>query len=316
MRPIILMGNVVVSFSALLAAGCTPDQATETAWQAHSPMSIARSEHPALAVDGAIYVFGGLISTPQGTAVSNSVERYVVEEDRWESAARLPEPRHHAMAATSSGMIYVLGGFDAAGFNPVSTAWLLDSSITESWAELADLPESSGAGAAVALNGLIYVVGGVPDGSALFSYDPLAGTWQVLPSMSGPREHVAAVAFNGNIWVLGGRWGEAILQTVEIFDPATGVWSAGPDMLEARSGFGASTVDGLIIVAGGEVFNPARALDSVEVFDGSNWVSGGVLPVPLHGVPLASVGDRVFVLSGSREAAAVDNTGAVWSLLP
>lgn len=316
MRPIILLGNVAVSFSALLAAGCTPDQATETEWQAHSPMSIARSEHPAIAVDGVIHVFGGLISTPQGTAVTNSVERYVVEEDRWESAARLPEPRHHAMAAISSGMVYVLGGFDSAGFNPVATTWLLDPSTTRSWAELADLPESTGAGAAVALNGLIYVVGGIPDGRSLFSYDPGPGTWQVLPSMNGPREHVAAVAFDGKIWVLGGRWGEEMLQTVEVFDPATGAWSAGPEMIEARSGFGASTVGGLIIVAGGEVFNPARALDSVEVFDGSNWVSGAVLPVPLHGVPLASVGDRVFVLSGSREAAAVDNSGAVWSLIP
>jgi non-specific serine/threonine protein kinase len=266
-------------------------------------------------VDDQIYVLGGLVSTPQGTAVTNSVERYLAEDDRWESAADLPEARHHAMAATHSGLVYFLGGFDATGFNPVASAWSLDPS-TQTWSELADLPESLGAGAAASLNGLIYVAGGVPDGSSFFSYDPATGTWQVLQNMSRPREHVAAVAYQGKIWVLGGRWGEAMLQSVEIFDPATGAWSAGPDLLEARSGFGASAVDELIVVAGGEVFNPTRALDSVEVFDGSNWVAGSPLPLPLHGVPLATIGDRVFVMSGSREAAAVDNSGEVWSLIP
>jgi len=103
---------------------------------------------------------------------------------------------------------------------------------------------------------------------------------------------------------------------VETFDPSTGTWSTGPDLREARSGFGAATVDGSIIVAGGEVFSPTRALDSVEVFDGSEWLGAEVLPVALHGVPLASVGDRAYILSGSRQAAGVDNTGEVWSLVP
>lgn len=87
-------------------------------------------------------------------------------------------------------------------------------------------------------------------------------------------------------------------------------------MLEARSGFGVATFDRSIIVAGGEVFSPTRTLDSVEVFDGSEWTEAEALPVALHGVPLVSVDNQVYILSGSQEAGAVENSGEVWSLRP
>lgn len=268
-----------------------------------------------MAVGGSIYVFGGLVSTPQGTAATSSVERFLLEENRWEPVADLPEPRHHSMAASVSGVIYLLGGFDARGFNPVATVWSFDPS-TGIWSEESEMPAPNGAGAAVTVDGRIFVAGGVPDGTALFVYDPGSNAWQVLSGMSKPREHLAAVAFEDKVWAIGGRWEGDMRRTLEIFDPSTGTWSPAPDMLEARSGFGASNFDGSIIVAGGEVFSPTRALDSVEVFDGSEWIETEALPVALHGVPLVSVDNRVYILSGSREAGAVENSGEVWSLAP
>lgn len=313
MRRGAFVGTLLLSISALLAAACTRDSGTETSWQAQPEMSIARSEHPAAVLDGAIYVFGGLVSTAQGVTATTSVERYLMADENWDSVADLPEARHHSMATSSSGQVFLLGGFDGTGFNPVASTWRLDPS-TNQWSALADIPVALGAGAVVSLDGLIYLVGGVPAGTCLFAYDPSTGIWEQLLSMSSPREHIAAVAHEDKIWVLGGRWEGAMLQSVEIFDPATGTWSAGPDMLEARSGFGAAVVDDSIIVAGGEVFDPTRALDSVEIFDGSDWRSINSLPVPLHGLPLAAVDGQVFALSGSRQAAGVDNTGEVWSL--
>lgn len=307
------MGTLLLIFSALLAVACTRDPVEDSTWDSHPDMSIARSEHPAAVLDGVIYVLGGLVSTPQGVAATTSVERYLVAEERWDSAADLPEARHHSMATTSSGRVYLIGGFDRTSFNPIASTWTFDPS-TNQWSALADLPVALGAGAAVSLDGLIYVVGGVPTGSSLAVYDPSTGIWEQLSAMANPREHVAAVIYDDKIWVLGGRWEGAMLQSVEIFDPATGKWSAGPDMLEARSGFGAVPVGDSIIVAGGEVFDPTRALDSVEIFDGSAWHSADSLPVPLHGLPLATVDNQVFALSGSRQAAGVDNTGEVWSL--
>jgi hypothetical protein len=60
----------------------------------------------------------------------------------------------------------------------------------------------------------------------------------------------------------------------------------------------------------------AAALDSVERFDGENLTSIEPFPRRLNGVPLATVGESIYLMGGSIEAAAADNTGEVWSLQP
>lgn len=308
-----------VTVTMTLLAGCTRDAPTDTSWVQKASMEIARSEVPAAVVGETIYVPGGLVSTAQGVGVAESVERYRSGDDLWESVADLPAPRHHSMSVALDGRVYVLGGF-GDGFDPWATAWTFDPQADE-WTDIADLPVSVGAGAAAEIDGLIYLVGGVPNGSSVFVYDPAADTWESLPPMTQAREHTAAVAFEGDLWVLGGRWEGEMLTSVEVFDPESGLWSSGPDMQEARSGFGATVLGESIFVAGGEVFDQsngfvATALDSVERFAGEVWALDEPLPRRLHGVPLATVGDTIYVLSGSTKAADVDNTGEVWSLQP
>ena len=282
-------------------------------------MEIARSEIPAAVVGKTIYVPGGLVSTAQGVGVAASIEVYHAATDEWKPAADLPAPRHHSMAAVVDGLVYVVGGFGDA-FDPWATGWVYEPQ-PNGWSEIADLPLSVGAGAAAEIEGIIYVAGGVPLGTSLYAYDPIADTWATLPPMTQPREHTAAVAFAGDLWVLGGRWDEAMLDTVEIFDPDTGSWSGGPSLQEARSGFGATVLGDNIYVAGGEIFDQsdgfaAMALDTVERFDGNGWTFGEPLPRRLHGAPLTTVGESIYLLSGSIEAAAASNTGEVWSLQP
>ena len=282
-------------------------------------MAIARSEIPAAVIEGEIYVPGGLVSTAQGVGVAASVEQYRADTDTWESIADLPAPRHHSMSVALGGKVFVIGGF-GDGLDPWATAWVLEPE-TSTWHEIADLPASVGAGAAVEIDGLLYVVGGVPSGTSLYVYDPAADNWDSLAPMTHAREHTAAVAFDGDLWVLGGRWQEEMLSSTEVFDIETGSWSDGPAMLEARSGFGATVLGDRIFVAGGEIFDQsngftATALDSVERFDGEAWRLAPPLPRRLHGFPLATVGDSIYLLSGSIEPAAANNTGEVWSLRP
>lgn len=312
-----VIGRITVAMT--LFAACTADSATPTAWVQRASMGIARSEIPAAVVEGTIYLPGGLVPTAQGVGAAASVERYGVDADAWDSVADLPAPRHHSMSVAFEGRVYVLGGF-GNGVDPWATGWVFDPQ-TNVWTDIADLPVAVGAGAAVEIDGLIYVVGGVPIGNSLFVYDPTADIWDILPSMTQAREHTAAVAFDGDLWVLGGRWDAEMLSGVEVFDPQSGTWSSGPAMQEARSGFGATVLGGSIFVAGGEVFDQsngfqATALDSVERFGGAAWTSAESLPRELHGVPLVTSGDSIYLLGGSIEAAAADNTGEVWSLQP
>jgi hypothetical protein len=303
----------------MLCAACTENSPQDTEWVQRASMSIARSEIPAAVVETTIYVPGGLVSSAQGVGVAASVERYRTGIDIWDSVADLPAPRHHAMSVAFDGRVYLLGGF-GDGFTPWATAWALDPEA-DVWRDLADLPIAIGAGAAVEIDGLIYVVGGVPNGTSVYVYDPAADAWDDLPPLSQPREHIAAVAFAGDLWVLGGRWQEEMLSSVEIFDIDAGAWSEGPAMQVARSGFGATVAGDTIYVAGGEVFDfsdgfVATALDSVERFGGAAWTVATPLPRRLHGVPLVTVDETIYLLSGSIEAAAADNTGEVWSLQP
>jgi N-acetylneuraminic acid mutarotase len=296
------------------AGEVTDSSGNESDWQRAPTLEVARSENPAVVLGDTIYTMGGLVSNPEGTGATDSVERFQVGSEAWESVSPLPTGRHHSMAVALDGRIYHLGGMDGSGFNPVATSWVLDPG--EGWIEIADLPEPVGAGAAVVLDGTIYIVGGVTRGTGLFAYDPTGDFWESLAEMTQPREHVAAVGFERKLWVLGGRWGEEMLNTVEVFDPITGTWSSGPTMAEARSGFGATVVGERIVVAGGEVFSPTRALTSTEILTEDAWLPAEPLPNPLHGVSLVTVGELIYVIGGSVTAAAVDNPGEVWSLRP
>src|SRR5688572_1266102 len=92
-----VIGRMLVVMTVF--AACTADPPTSTAWIQQSSMEIARSETPAAVDERAIYIPGGLISTPQGTGVAASVERYSPDDDSWDSVSDLPAPRHHSMSA-------------------------------------------------------------------------------------------------------------------------------------------------------------------------------------------------------------------------
>lgn len=298
---------------ALVMLACTNSEPVSQAWTRRAPVEIPRSEMAAVVVDSSIYAIGGLVSTAQGFAATESVERYLPDEDRWEQVAALPSPRHHLVAAAVGGLVYVVGGYSAEGFIPVASGWSYDPA-TNVWTEIPDLPEAKGAGAADTLDGLVYLVGGVPNGTETLVFDPADQSWTSLAPMQQPREHFAVVAYDDKLWALGGRWEGIMLRSVEVFDPALGTWTEGPGMIDARSGFGAAVVDGAIFVGGGEVFDPTRTLDEVESLVDGVWTAAPKLPVPLHGVPMVAIAQDLFVIAGSKEAGNVVNSADTWLL--
>lgn len=304
--PVVMLGSL------LLLTACSQD-AVDSQWAEERPMSVPRSEHPAVLLDDEIVVVGGLVEAGLGrVGVTETVEAYDPGSGEWRRLPDLPEPRHHVMASVVGGRLYVIGGFGASGFDPVDSVWELEDGT---WVDRARLPAPLGAGTAVTVDDAIFVVGGTP-GGGLMRYDPVDDVWVELSAPEVFREHLAAVVLDGDIWAIAGREPGRIHSSTDIYDVESDEWRSGPGLAEARSGFGAVVVGGSIYVAGGEVFQPTETLDSVEVFDPASeeWRLVSSLPLGLHGNPLIEVGGILYLPGGSTEAGAVENSGDMWSL--
>ena len=197
--------------------------ATGAGWTVGAAMPTARSELAAAALDGRIYVAGGLAQF----GATRAFEIYDPAADRWEKLAPLPGPLHHFGMAALGGRIYVSGGYGGISFTPDKAAvWAYDPAA-DRWTRRADLPAPRAAHAMAALGDRLYVVGGVgPRPAELLVYDPAADRWAVVPApLPTPREHLAAVALDGRLYVVGGRRrDQGNLAVLEVFDSQRQAW--------------------------------------------------------------------------------------------
>jgi N-acetylneuraminic acid mutarotase len=278
-------------------------------WKEHARMLTPRAESAAAVWEGVIYVAGGFGGL-------RSFQAYDVATDTWFRKKNLPEQRHHAMSAAINGRVYVIGGAQP-DWTATNTVWAYDPAA-DSFTAVQPMPEPRSAGAAVSAEGFIYLIGGVGGSNALLRYDPAADVWTSLAPLQVAREHVAGAALDGKLYAIGGRWqGAGELSSVEMYDIATDTWTSAAPLNEPRAGFGAAVIGDYIVVAGGEIFmtGPLSVLDTAEVYWPvmNTWTLLPKMPIPLHGNPVVSVGEQVFVVGGSLVAAGVNNPGTVLS---
>lgn len=285
-----------------------PSASPETAalggsWEPGVAAPSRRAEHAAAAIDGVIYVPGGL--DPSGNTL-DTFEAFDTATETWSTLPPLPEPRDHFGLAELDGKLYLSGGsifFSAAVREGL---WVYDPAAA-SWTALAPMPgPRSQHGMAVA-DGKLYVVGGVGRGAterAVWAYDPASGEWQTnLPDLPTEREHLSVVESGGKVYAIGGRKGSN-LGAVEAYDPATNSWETLAPMPTARGGMAAGVVDGLIHTAGGEDLQAISTYPQHEVFDPASvtWAAAPDLPTKRHGLASAVVDGRWYVIGGGRAA--------------
>lgn len=280
-------------------------------WKEGTAMPTPRSEMPAAYLNGYIYVPGGL-------GGMRKFQAYEVTKDRWKTLAPLPAGRHHLMSAHYNGKIFVFGGADEA-WHPTDTAWVYEPEINR-WQNLAPMPEPRFAGAAVVLDNYIYVIGGNGPSGKLLRYDPLQNTWKPLASNRQRREHIGGVAFQGKLVVVGGRFrGVGELKSTEIYDVRKDQWYFGPLLNSVRAGHAAVVHKKSILAFGGEIIMRGKreTLDDSEQLDSlsGSWRRGEYLPLALHGMPIVSINQKLYVLGGSESAGAIVNRGLVFRFL-
>lgn len=273
-------------------------------WVTLAPMTEPRQEIAVAAVDGKVYVLGGL----DGRSNANSV--YDTETDTWSLGADLPFNNDHAWAVALDGKIYMGGGRS-------NRVFLYDPSM-DTWTEVASsIYQHHNTPAAAIIEGLIYVAGGSGPGASqteLEVYNPALDIWTELSPMRCPRNHTTGGVINGKFYVAGGgealdamsyaSGGKPVSETcLEEYDPATDTWTTKTPMPTGRTGIAGAVVGDCFYVFGGEgnPDDPKGIFHEVEAYSPATdtWTQLDPMQTGRHGIYAAVIGNVVYIPGGA-----------------
>src|SRR6266850_2085485 len=162
-------GGLTMAFRqiALLAALLVAAPAlAQGRWSQMKPIPQGEEEVVGVAVDGRMYVLGGLGAFP-GWGRKQIFFRYDPAANEWSKLPSLPEGVHHPGVAAVGSKIYVMGGFTISrpaggglpAWVPTSSVWVFDIP-SNAWSKGVAVPTPRGALTATAVGTRIYAIGG------------------------------------------------------------------------------------------------------------------------------------------------------------
>ncbi|RBP25695.1 N-acetylneuraminic acid mutarotase [Marinobacter pelagius] len=181
-------------------------------WTVLADMPTARGGVTAQALNGLIYVIGGM--SDQGASL-NEVEVYNPSTNSWQTAPSLTYVRDNSGSAVLDGKIYVFGGRhrEATG-NTVEGAIRtveMFAPANNSWLEMTPMPTGRRAMSVGSINGKAQIAGGEFNEnttSGVFEqneeYDPATNTWRSLTKVPTPKHGAAAATIDGALYIMGG----------------------------------------------------------------------------------------------------------------
>lgn len=260
----------------LLGAGGSQTLAFDVQQGSYSTARTARSftggGHAAVALDGAVYLFGGFDAGAAG-----KVQIYDPSSDVWSLGSAMPWDAGGCSVAVLDGLIYVAGGVAPAG-GTVGNFAAYDP-VLDTWTTLPALPTAVHLAAAGSDGERFFVFGG-RTGSLVAqagiaeaqAYDPVTGTWETsgagqLQPMPLPRSSTGAAAFwAGEFYICGGADASSAFTEVQVYDPAADAWRADSPLQGPRHGAAVLTYESRVFVLGGADGPSTGALQSGEVF--------------------------------------------------
>jgi N-acetylneuraminic acid mutarotase len=268
-------------------------------WQLPAPLS----RTVALAVDGNIDVFGGLIGT--GSTTTASVMQLDPANGHSENVATLPVPVHDAAGAGIGSHYFVFGGgatqltTSVQSFAPDTAAGTPATSIAGQLpAQRADLAAAAGP------DGTVYLAGGY-DGTRLLP-DVLSthnGTsFTVVAQLPVPVRYPAVAVADGKLWVVGGDTGDSTatdaIQTVDLKTHAASVAGHLPEPISHAV---AAQLGNTVYLFGGR--SGGNALDTVLALDAAkaSFSPAGSLPLPGSDMAAVPIGETVYLIGGEGQ---------------
>jgi len=208
-------------------------------WTLKANMPTLRTALSAVAVNGKIYVIGGVARSSgwywdlaEATAdeLVSAVEVYDPETDTWTKKTDMPTARCGMGTVVVAGKIYTIGGLAANG-KIMNVVEVYDPG-TDTWTQKADMPTARWNLGAVEANGKVYAVCGnlLPpweDGTVTLVevYDPNTDSWTKGVDMNFPRQAASIGQVNGEIYAIGGFSDGNITPSsiVESYDTGSGI---------------------------------------------------------------------------------------------
>jgi len=244
---------------------------TQNTWKTLAPMPAALNHANVAAVNGKIYVLGGLAITETGGPLfwnaSGACAVYNPATNCWTVLPEMPAGRAIGSAATLvvDDTIYLPGG-------------LLNTNLTN---------DEEGT-------------------TAMFtSYNTVTGKWTVLPDLPAPRDHAGKGTYGDMIYILAGRldghWN--VVNTVFGYNIKTNSWSTDfPVMPTGRGGAASATIGSLMFVSGGEgdPNTPTNVWPQVQAYDAvkNTWTNYTDMARPVHGSAAAAVNGKIYIPGG------------------
>ena len=262
-----------------------------------------RTENSAALLEEKIYVLGGF--TPKGITARVDVWDPVL--NNWGLAIPLPQGLHHTTATVLNGKLYVIGGFESGFWKPVNTTYEYDPDLHR-WSHKTPMPTARGALAAAVIDGKIHLVGGahrklfnLVNTNAHEVYDPTTDSWETLPPLPTPRDHLTVTAANGKLFAIGGRVDVNYnnnLDVNESYDPKTRQWKKHAPLPTARSGITSQFLKGWIHVIGGESGEVTFVENEAYNPETDKWETFPPLPGGLHGLASVILKGKIHILNG------------------
>ncbi len=301
---IIRLFLTLILFSSFININSILIAQTGGEWITKSSMPTARKEisNAAIAIDGKIYVVGGVSSDGN---ITDKLERFDPATNTWETMSPVPNNIWRASAATSGGKLYVFGGYQSTSgfpFNPTNRVFEYDPS-NDTWAEKSSMSTARGTSVAVEVSGKIHVIGGAAsDALSLHEvYDPSNDSWESKASMTTARSGLTGVALEGKIFLVGGYFlsGGVVSQKVlEVYDPSNNSWTSKTSMPISRHGIASVVVNNRMYVFGGstDATITSRSLEYDPISDA--WRQVADLPSAVSFMGVAAVRDTIYVMGG------------------
>jgi len=292
-----------VPAAALPPGNGHPGSSPGDVWRARASMPTARNAFAAAAINGKIYVVGGI-----GDGVLDLVEEYDPRTDSWRQRSPMPTPRFSLAVIATGGRLYAIGGQN--GQDTLDTVEVYDPR-TDSWASVDSLPVASSRLAAVVVKGKIYAIGGFTRSSGspeiigtVQRYDPKAGVWDLLSEMPTPRSSYAIGTIGRHIYVMYGASPESPGGggPFDLYDWVADSWAP---TVRLNTDFigpaGAVLRRKMYVIGGGHAQASVTVTNNLE-YDPATGTFSTRAPMPTHRMDAAAVtlGGEIYVLGGRQ----------------